>query len=58
MFKFLFSEIECIEANFDMSSRKDDIRGFWPDKRDYVPIDELGGWRENWGVYFIGRKKR
>ena len=56
--KFLFSEMECIEADFDMSSRRDDIRGFWPDKRDYVPIDELGGWRENWGVYFIGRKRR
>jgi len=56
--KFLFSEIECVEADFDMSSRREDIRGFWPNKRDYVPIDTLGGWRENWAVYFIGRKRR
>lgn len=49
--------MEYIEADFDMSSRREDIQGFWPDKRDYVPIDEFGGWRENWGVYFIRRKK-
>lgn len=54
--KFLFHELCCIEADFDLAQRRDDIRGFWENKKDYVPIDELGGWRENWGSYFIGRK--
>jgi SAM-dependent methyltransferase len=56
--QFLFKELECLEANFDISHRRDDIRGFWENKKDYVPIDELGGWRENWSVYYIGRKKK
>lgn len=54
--KFLFKDLNCIEADFDDTQRRKDIRGFWPDGRDHVEIDELGGWRENWSVYFIGQK--
>lgn len=54
--EFLFSGLKRLEADFDTSSRRDDIRGFWENKKDYVPIDDLGGWRENWGVYYIGKK--
>jgi hypothetical protein len=27
-----------------------DVSGYWRSGRDSVPIDELGGWRENWAV--------
>ena len=54
--KFLFKDLVCMDADFDGTQRRKDIRGFWPDGRDYVEIDELGGWRENWSVYFIGKK--
>jgi len=54
--KFLFDELDCIEAGLDNSQRRKDIRGFYPDKSDYVEIDDLGGWRENWGSYFIGKR--
>lgn len=48
--------MEPIDYDFDLTQRRDDIRGFWANKLDYVPIDDLGGWRENWGVYYIGKK--
>ncbi len=54
--KFLFEDIKCIDADFDISTRRKDIRGFWKNKLDAVPIDNLGGWRENWGSYYIGKK--
>lgn len=54
--KFLFADFEVVEADFDISERRKDIRGFWENGLDHVPIDELGGWRENWSSYFIGRK--
>ncbi|MEA5534775.1 class I SAM-dependent methyltransferase [Crocosphaera sp. XPORK-15E] len=53
---FLFKELDKIDANFNMYPRRNDMRGFWPNKLDAVPVDELGGWRENWFVYFIGMK--
>lgn len=55
--KYLFRELDCIEAEFDATERRKDIRGLWTDGRDHVEIDELGGWRENWGAYFIGKAK-
>ena len=54
--KFLFEDLTCIEAALDDTERRRDIRGFYPDKSDHVEIDELGGWRENWGAYYIGSK--
>ena len=54
--QYLFSNMETIESAFDTSLRREDIRGFWKNKKDSVPIDSLGGWRENWGVYYIGKK--
>ncbi|WDI32480.1 class I SAM-dependent methyltransferase [Hyphococcus flavus] len=54
--QYLFEDLECIEADFDDTQRRKDIRGFWPDGRDHVEVDELGGWRENWSVFFIGKK--
>ncbi|MEI2422555.1 hypothetical protein V6O07_19915, partial [Arthrospira platensis SPKY2] len=53
---FLFHGLQKIDANFNSFYRRKDIRGFWPNKLDECPVDDLGGWRENWVVYFVGKK--
>lgn len=52
--EFLFGGLDCIEAGFDATERRRDIRG--RGRLDQVPIDALGGWRENWRVMHVGRK--
>lgn len=52
--QFLFSELDTIECDFDTVERRRDVRG--RGKRDRVPVDALGGFRENWRVYHVGRK--
>lgn len=52
----LFPELNKLEANFNNFWRRHDSQGFWESKLDSVPLDELGGWRENWKVYYIGQK--
>lgn len=52
----LFDGLECLEANFNSFHRREDARGHWGSKRDHVPVDMLGGWRENWKVFYLGRK--
>jgi SAM-dependent methyltransferase len=52
----LFSGMEEIDSGYCLADRRKDIRGFSTTKKDAPPIDELGGFRENWGVYFIGKK--
>lgn len=54
--KALFPDLIQLESNFCDSWRRDDMRGFWKTRRDEVPVDMLGGWRENWKVYFFGQK--
>jgi SAM-dependent methyltransferase len=54
--EYLFSDLTCIEKGFDLSQRRNDSRGFWKSGNDSVPVDEMGGWRENWAVYFVGGK--
>lgn len=49
--KLLFSNLEILESGYDISERRKDCR------LDNVPVDKLGGWREHWNVYLIGRKK-
>lgn len=53
----LFSGFEVIEANFDSFGRRRDLRGHWPNKRDAVPVDSMGGWREHWQSYYVGIKQ-
>jgi hypothetical protein len=53
---FLFADLECLETGYDLSERRVDQPGFWPSGGDSVPVDQLGGWREHWGVYHVGRK--
>lgn len=53
-------DFECIEANWDVAPRRGlDVEGLQGDGKanDKVPEDEFGAWRENWRVYYIGRKK-
>ena len=54
--EFLFAELDCLETGYDLSERRQDRPGTWPDGGDSVPVDELGGWREHWSVYHVGRK--
>jgi SAM-dependent methyltransferase len=54
--EFLFADLECLETGYDLSERRQDRAGFWPSGKDSVPVDQLGGWREHWSVYHVGRK--
>ena len=53
----LFPNCDCIQANFNAFHRREDARGHWGSKKDSVPIDMMGGWRENWKVYYFGHKR-
>lgn len=57
--EYLFRPLECIETNWNIrgrrGSQKDGFLGSG-EVNDLTPIDSLGGWRENWRVFFIGRK--
>lgn len=44
-------------AKYELTHRRDDRRGTRRDGRDAPPVDWLGGFRENWFVYYIGRKR-
>jgi SAM-dependent methyltransferase len=54
--EFLFADLDCLETGYDLSQRRVDQPGFWPSGDDSVPVDQLGGWREHWSVYHVGRK--
>lgn len=54
--EFLFGDLELLEKGYDLSDRRKDQPGFWPSGMDSVPVDQFGGWRENWAVYHVGRK--
>ena len=54
--EFLFSDLELLEKGYDLSDRRLDQPGFWPSGQDSVPVDQFGGWREQWAVYHVGRK--
>lgn len=55
---YLFNGLRCLDKNFDCHQRRWDMRGFWKDKKDAVPIDNLGGWIENWRVFYVGVKEK
>lgn len=54
--EFLFSDLDLLEKGYDLSRRRQNEMGKRLDGLDSVPLDELGGWRENWGVYCVNRK--
>ena len=54
--EFLFADLITLEKGYDLSQRRQDHSGFWPSGEDSVPVDQYGGFRENWSVYHVGRK--
>jgi SAM-dependent methyltransferase len=49
--------LETVVSGYDLRFRRDDRRGGnLPGNIDGAPIDELGGFRENWAVFYAGRK--
>lgn len=50
--KSLFSDLDCVAAEFDATARKRPQRRF--ERRD--PTDIFGGSREGWRVHYCGRK--
>ncbi len=48
--------LETITSGYDLRARRNDLRGKLPGNADAVPVDDLGGFRENWGVYYAGRR--
>jgi SAM-dependent methyltransferase len=56
--EILFEHLHCYETNFNIAQRREDIHGYFDNKLDAVPLDGLGGRRENWRVYFFEAKLR
>ncbi|WP_375000771.1 methyltransferase domain-containing protein [Aeromicrobium sp. CTD01-1L150] len=54
--EFLFADLTTLEKGYDLSQRRNNQAGFWESGRDSVPVDALGGWREHWSVWHVGRK--
>lgn len=57
--RYMFEErngLETLACGYDIAWRRWDIRGGYFGDRDVPPIDELGGFRENWSVFYAGRK--
>lgn len=57
--RYLFSQREGLQeltCGYDLTRRREDIRGGYFDDRDIPPIDLFGGFRENWSVCYIGRR--
>jgi len=52
--KFLFEDFDCVLAEFDAVERRRNMLG---KGKFLVPVDALGGWRENWRVNYAGIKK-
>lgn len=52
-----YGRLETVETGYDLRNRREDVRGGKiAGGLDIPPIDELGGFRENWTVWWIGRK--
>lgn len=57
----LFDELEALEANWDAKNRRGpDGIGLQGDgtANDLVPTDVMGAWRENWRVFYFGKKNK
>jgi SAM-dependent methyltransferase len=54
--EFLFGDLDLLEKGYDLSRRRQNSMGILRDGSDSVPLDQFGGWRENWAVYSVHRK--
>jgi SAM-dependent methyltransferase len=52
--EFLFGELIMLDKGFDLTERRRDVRK--KAKVDPMPLDALGGWRENVRVFHAGLK--
>lgn len=52
------NQVETLHCGYDVSRRRMDLPSHREDMRDEAPRDELGGWRENWEVIYIARKRQ
>jgi SAM-dependent methyltransferase len=52
--EFLFADLIMLEKGFDLTERRRDVRK--KAKDDPMPLDALGGWRENVRVFHAGLK--
>jgi len=53
--------MEALESNWDGKNRRGPTGGGMQGDgtaNDIVPVDLLGAWRENWRVYYFGKKKK
>ena len=51
-------DVEPLVAAYDIKTRRKDNRGgVLENYLDVPPVDEMGGWRENWNVVYVGRKR-
>ena len=48
--------LETITSGYDLSLRRMDFGSKLTDGFDAAPADDLGGFRENWTVYYAGRR--
>ena len=51
-----YGMLETLENKYELTHRRDDRRGSYAGGLDAVPVDWFGGFRENWFVYYIGKK--
>lgn len=57
--KLLFEDeagLETLDCGYDLRYRRDNRNDKIPGHLDMAPEDELGGWLENWPVWYVGRK--
>lgn len=55
--KVLFEDLEEVLSGYDIHHRRANKTGGKVEGGlDLVPVDELGGWIENWDVLYVGKK--
>ena len=48
--------VQTIFAGYDISIRRQDVKGYWENGLDKAPLDQMGGFRENISTVYVGRK--
>lgn len=57
--RYLFSErneLHEVSCGYDLVNRRMNIKGGYFGDRDITPVDLMGGFRENWSVFYVGKK--
>lgn len=48
--------VKTIFSGYELTQRRKDMKGFWKNGLDKVPVDAMGGFKENWITIYIGQK--